>query len=120
MRPFATFLVSALSAFIRGVLFPIRLVVALIGDLFDLANHYMNKFLGFKLEDVAETIGTIIGSLASLIGGAVGAISKAIRWIVNNSFIFKMIGEAFSVASKYASKLSSIVSRIVTGKQDSL
>lgn len=113
MRPFAVFLVSALSAFIRGVLFPIRFVIALIGDLFDLANYYMNKFLGFNLDDVAETIGTVIGTLASLIGGAVGGISKAIRWIVSNSFIFKMIGQAFSIASKYAGKLSSIVSKIV-------
>ena len=113
MKPAMTFLVAALTSFIRAVLFPIKLVLAVVADLFDLIDYYMKKFLGFDLTDVAETLGNIVGVIASLFVGAVGAISKVVRLIVKNSYLFKVIGTGFEIASKYATKLFNIVSKLV-------
>jgi len=112
LKPIAIFLISTLTTFLRAVLFPIRAAIALIADLIDNVNYYLKKFLGFNLDDVAKTIGKIVGSVLSLIAGGAGLISTFFRGLSRLS-IFRIIPTVLGKALEYLRKISPMIDQII-------
>lgn len=113
LEPFLTFLISTLTTLLRGILWPIRLVIAIIADIIKLINYYMENLLGFNLNDVFEVLGAILGTILSIFMGIFKVVSK-IFGLLRHSYVFKVMQWSFEKSSKFLKIMLSYVDDIVS------
>jgi len=81
MQPIMSLLFGFLSAFIKAVIFPIRLAIALIADLVDMVATGFQNVFGVSLDKAMAKIGNFFGFLTSIFSGIFSFVGKIVSGI---------------------------------------
>lgn len=100
MQPIFSLLGSFASTVIKTIIFPIRLVIALIRDAVVFTDYWLNKTFGVGLNKILSVVGevgalliTIFGNVFKFVGKIISPVVSAIKWILSKLSIFK-VGKA--------------------------
>ena len=98
MRPIMSFLFGFMSAFLKAVIFPIRVAIALVADLVDLVSKGFQSAFGTSLDSAMSKIGNFFGFLTSIFTGVFNIVGKIVTGIGK---FFGNISPTLTIAKKF-------------------
>ena len=88
MQPIFSLLFSFASTFLKIVIFPIRLVIALIRDMTVMFDNWLKDSFGTGLNELMAGVGKVVGYIFTALGGIgkmINGIVKGIKWVLGVS-----------------------------------
>ena len=98
MRPIMSFLFGFMSAFLKAVIFPIRLAIALVADLVDLVAKGFQSAFGTSLDSAMAKIGNFFGFLTSIFTGVFNFVGKIVTGLGK---LFGKLSPTMAVARRF-------------------